>query len=141
MRHLIKNTSFLAVGAMALLFSIAGVSANLDDQMKERLAPVGDLCMSGDPCAAAPVAAAPSGPRTGADVYDTKCFSCHGAGVAGAPKMGDAAAWGPRIDKGIDTLYTHAINGFNSMPAKGLCMDCSDEEIQAAVDHIVDSVK
>jgi cytochrome c5 len=61
---------------------------------------------------------------------------CHASGAAGAPKFGDAAAWGPRIGKGMDTLYSNAINGFNGMPAKGLCMDCSDDEVNAAVDHM-----
>jgi cytochrome c5 len=53
--------------------------------------------------------------------------------------MGDAVAWQPRIDKGLDVLYQNSINGFNNnaMPAKGLCMSCSDEDIQATVDYIL----
>ena len=55
--------------------------------------------------------------------------------------MGDAGAWSPRVAKGMETLYTHAINGFNAMPAKGLCMTCSDDEVKAAVDHMVEGSK
>ena len=64
-------------------------------------------------------------PRSGDEVYNTKCAVCHGTGAAGAPKFGDAGAWGGRVAKGLDTL-TNAINGINGMPAKGLCKDCSE---------------
>ncbi|MER2012810.1 MAG: c-type cytochrome, partial [Psychrobacter alimentarius] len=56
----------------------------------------------------------------------------------GSPIFGDAGAWGPRISKGKDTLYTHAINGFNAMPAKGGA-DIPDEEVQNAVDYMVEA--
>ena len=141
MRHLIKTICLLAAAGLTLTFSIGGISADLSKEMEARLKPVGDLCMAGDDCAAAPVAAGPAEPRTGAQVYETKCLSCHGTGAAGAPKYGDAAAWEPRIGKGVETLYTHAISGFNAMPAMGLCMDCSDDEIRAAVDHMLEAVK
>ena len=63
--------------------------------------------------------------------------ACHATGAGGAPMLGDAVAWADRIAQGNDALYDHAINGLNGMPAKGLCMDCSDEEIQVAVDYMV----
>lgn len=59
----------------------------------------------------------------------------------GAPKSGSADDWAPRISKGIETLYTHALTGFNAMPAKGMCAACTDDEIKAAVDYMVDSAK
>ena len=127
----IVRIATLTVAIVLSAFSIAAV----EDDIAKRIAPTGSLCMSGDDCAAAPVAVA-SGPRSGEDVYNT-CAACHNTGAAGAPKLGDAAAWAPRIAKGNDTLYDHAINGFNGMPAKGLCGDCSDDEIKAAVDHII----
>ena len=67
--------------------------------------------------------------------------ACHASGAAGAPKTGDAAAWAPRIDKGMDTLVKHAYEGFNAMPAKGMCSNCSEEEIAAAVEYIVGKSK
>jgi len=80
-------------------------------------------------------------PKDGIEVYEAACKACHGLGIAGAPKAGDAAAWGPRIAKGKPTLYQHAVKGFTGtggiMPAKGGRTDLSDELIEAAVDHMV----
>jgi cytochrome c5 len=80
--------------------------------------------------------------ETGADVVQGACAACHGAGIAGAPKVGDAAAWGPRIAQGKDTLYKHAIEGYQGetgvMPPKGGRTDISDELVRAAVDHMVE---
>lgn len=120
---------------------VSGVAIANDDEVKARVAPVGTTCMQGDECAAAPAPAAAAGPKSGKDVYTGFCTTCHGAGVMGAPKMGTAADWAPRIAKGLDTLHTHAINGFNAMPPKGMCAACSDDEIKAAVDYMVDGSK
>lgn len=123
----------LATGALA-----ANDKAAKEDTLQQRLQAVGDLCMAGDPCAAAVVvASAASGPRSGEQVYTSKCAVCHATGAANAPKFKDAEAWAPRIAKGAETLYTNAIKGINSMPAKGLCMDCSDDEIKASVDYML----
>jgi len=83
--------------------------------------------------AAAPAAAAADGKT----VYEQACQMCHAAGVAGAPKTGDQAAWAPRSAKGLDVLYGHAIGGFNMMPAKGGNTALSDEQVKAAVDHML----
>lgn len=134
--------SFKSILGIVSIITITTLStatgASVKEDIAERLSPVGQLCMSGDSCAAAPVVAASSGPRTGDQIYNASCTTCHSAGVAGAPKTGDAAAWAPRIAQGKETLYTHAIKGFNAMPAKGLCMDCSDDEIKASVDYLVE---
>jgi cytochrome c5 len=58
------------------------------------------------------------------------------AGVAGAPKLGDTAAWAPRLPQGKDTLLQHALQGFKAMPPKGTCADCSEAELRAAVDYL-----
>jgi cytochrome c5 len=77
---------------------------------------------------------------TGEQVYNAACFACHGAGVGGAPKFRDAAAWGPRVAQGAATLQKHALEGFQGkvgfMPPKGGRADLSDEEIVAAVKFI-----
>ena len=104
-----------------------------------RIQPVGRVCFEGETCdvtARAASASADGGPRDGASVYNAVCQTCHGAGLLGSPVFGDAGAWGPRIAKGIDTLYDHSINGFNAMPAKGGA-DIPDEEVQNAVDYMV----
>jgi cytochrome c5 len=73
----------------------------------------------------------------GQKVYQQACFACHATGAAGAPKLDDKAAWKDRIAKGNETLYKHAIEGFNAMPAKGGRADLSDDDVKAAVDYIV----
>jgi cytochrome c5 len=125
----------IALCSMAVFASAVGFAAVKDD-ISARTSPMGSLCMSGEQCAAAPIVVA-SGPRSGEDIYGSKCIACHGSGAAGAPKLGDTAAWAARIGKGIDVLYTGAISGINGMPAKGLCMDCSDDEIKATVDYML----
>ena len=107
--------------------------------------------MAAAPAAAAASAAAPApaaAPAASADVgkkiYDSACVACHGAGVAGAPKLGDKAAWDDRIKQGSNVLYEHAIKGFQGkngmMPPKG-GSTASDEEVKAAVDYMAASVK
>jgi cytochrome c5 len=97
--------------------------------------------------AAAPAAAAPAAPAAvdGKKVYDTACTACHAAGIAGAPKSGDKAAWAPRIAQGANVLYDHAIKGFQGkaglMPAKGGNTSLSDADVKAAVDYMVAGAK
>lgn len=97
--------------------------------------------------AAAPATASAPAPTpvaentVGKKVYGATCAMCHAAGVAGAPKPGDKADWGPRVAQGKDTLYKHAIEGFTGakgmMPARGGSTTLSDDELKAAVDHMV----
>lgn len=79
--------------------------------------------------------------KDGTEVYEGACKACHGVGLAGAPKAGDAAVWAPRIAKGKAMLYDHAIKGFNGqagvMPPKGGRTDLSDDLIKQAVDHMI----
>jgi len=90
-------------------------------------------------------AANAAGADKGKATYDASCMACHAAGVAGAPKLGDKANWGPRIAQGNDTLYTHAIKGFQGkagmMPPKGGNMALKDEDVKAAVDYMVSQGK
>lgn len=88
---------------------------------------------------------AAAAPTNGTEVYQQVCTACHGAGIAGAPKAGDAAAWASRITKGKDTLYKHAVDGFQGssgfMPAKGGRADLSEDLIHQAVDHMLEISK
>ncbi len=81
----------------------------------------------------------------GQKTFQAACFACHGTGAAGAPKVGDKAAWGPRIAKGIATLEKHALHGFKGdkgvMPAKGGRADLSDADVKAAVAYMVSQAK
>ena len=71
--------------------------------------------------------------------YMASCFACHSTGAAGAPKVGagNAAVWDARLEKSMDTVVSNAINGVNTMPAKGLCFTCTDEDIRAIVEYMV----
>jgi len=95
------------------------------------------------PAAAATPAAAPatSAKPDGKKIYDTACMACHGAGVAGAPKFGDKAAWAPRIKQGKETLYASALKGKGAMPAKGGNPSLSDDAVKAAVDYMAGAAK
>ncbi|RMG55081.1 MAG: cytochrome c5 family protein [Gammaproteobacteria bacterium] len=77
----------------------------------------------------------------GQAIYKQVCFACHDSGAAGAPKLGDKAAWAPRIAQGKDALYHSALNGKNAMPPKGGRMDMADDDIKAAVDYMVSQAK
>ena len=117
----------------------------------ERIKPFGQVAVAGEDNAAlaiaatavAPAQAAPveAGAMDGKSVFASACAACHGSGIAGAPKVGDKAAWAPRIAKGVETLETHAIKGFQGaagvMPAKGGRLDLPDDAVKAAVEHMV----
>ena len=117
----------------------------------ERIRPVGQVYLPGEEQEATapvveatpepePVATAMSGPQ----VYNSACLACHGAGIGGAPILGDAGQWEGRIAQGADVLTQHAIDGYTGsagyMPPKGGRMDLSDEEIAAAVEYMIDEV-
>ena len=89
----------------------------------------------------APPAAAKGAAGKGKAVFDQTCAVCHGAGIAGAPKAGDKAAWAPRLKEGLDTLHQNALKGKGAMPPKGGNMALSDADVQAAVDYMVSLVK
>ena len=132
----------LAVGLLGFSLAAGTALASVEDEIRARIQPVGEVCLQGEECgeaAAAPAASANAGARSGSEVYDSACMACHATGAAGAPVVGNAEAWAPRIEKGMDTLISHAINGFNAMPPKGGCASCSDDEISAAVEHMVGS--
>ena len=99
------------------------------------------------PPAAAPAALAVaviSAADTGKAVYGGACIACHGAGIAGAPKLGDKVAWAPRLQQGADVLYVHALKGFQGkagmMPPKG-GSSASDADVKAAVDFMIAASK
>jgi cytochrome c5 len=70
------------------------------------------------------------------DKYNKSCAVCHSSGAANAPKTGDAAAWEPRMAKGMDVLVQSVSSGLNAMPPKGMCFDCSDEDYAALIEHM-----
>jgi cytochrome c5 len=148
----------VTIGLIILARIIAGQTSGahrMTDPVYERevlgrIAPVGRVAVAGqdnsalaEPAAAEPVAAAEDLP--GDTVYNQACVACHGAGIAGAPKLGDKAAWAPRIAQGAETLHTHAVQGYQGkagyMPPKGGRTDLSDQSVINAVDYIVAASK
>ena len=115
----------------------------------ERIAPVGKVAISGqDNSALEPpkeAKAAPAEDLGGEQAFNLACMACHGTGVAGAPKLGDKAAWGPRLAQGNATLYEHAIKGFQGksgvMPARGGNSSFTDKSVTNAVDYMVKAAK
>lgn len=126
--------AFLATALVGL-----AVAASLEEQIRERIYPIGEVCVAGEDCGVSGIeaAAASAEPRAGEEVYASACAACHDSGAANAPIMGEADAWAPRIEQGQETLISHAVNGFNAMPAMGGCGACSEDEIASAVDYIV----
>ena len=132
-----------ALGLAAMIVALGATAVELSDSQRaaieERIKPVGDVCLQGDADCGGAAVAASSGPRSGEEVYNAACMACHTTGAGGAPMLGDAAAWADRIAKGSEVLYASGVNGVpgTGMIAKGGCMNCSDEEIHAAVDYMV----
>jgi cytochrome c5 len=124
-------------GALAMPALADVVPPGTDVEIRDRLSPFGSVCRAGEDCGAA-TALAVSGPKSGQAVYDQFCFACHATGASGAPLFADTDAWAPRIDKGMETLMSSTLNGLGVMPAKGTCMSCTDAELQAAVDYLVE---
>ena len=168
--HPVKLAIGVVIGAAALIVGIillaqlaVGIygSRSLKDDpsmspeaVAKRIAPVASVDI--DPnAAAAPAAApakvaavaAPAAASKGADAsagkatYDTTCTVCHAAGVAGAPKLGDKAAWAPRLKAGKDALVASVIKGKGAMPPKGGNTSLSDDAVKAAVDYMTATAK
>ena len=90
-------------------------------------------------CAALPLLAANDQPgkRSGEQVYQTYCGSCHGGGWQGAPVAYDENEWKPRLENGFDAMFENAKKGMNAMPPMGTCMDCTDEELRASIEEML----
>lgn len=143
------KSSKLIMGCLATLgLAIAAASsaqADADyDAIAERIKPVGQVCLQGDDCGTSLADSAPAadsgGGIDGEGIYGRVCAACHESGAAGAPIRGSEDDWASRIDQGIETLYTHSIEGFGAMPARGGNPNLSDEEVMAATNHLLDPV-
>ena len=106
----------------------------------ERIAPSGKVNLASNPTFKTQVIEVATA-KSGKDVYDSVCMSCHMSGAAGAPITGETNQWSTRLAKGNATLYSNAINGIGVMPAKGGLMSLSEDEVKLAVDYMIDQSK
>jgi len=148
----------ISVALLSFIFLLVGHHHDIPDRVRldrgallgtgssvaERIKPVAQANVASAETQRAPVknaAAAPPSSRDGQQVFQTTCVACHGAGIAGAPKLGDKSQWAKHIAKGRDTLYASAVNGVQgsagAMPPKGGNPALSDAEVRAAVDYMV----
>ena len=142
-----ERTSLLkALVAVASCLALLLVSFNLfaappgtRDEIGARLIPAGELCLEGEDCGVAAVIVA-AGNRSGQEIYDTFCFACHATGISEAPILGDAASWADRLEKSMDELWQTTLVGLNLMPEKGSCVNCTDDELRAALDYMLEPV-
>ena len=154
-------------GLLAALVTATTV-AKAQQAIEDNIRPVARVCLEGQPCVgslagtysaatvvAVPAASAVQTPEPAAAErvvqvaaaesafdaaakYQMTCFACHSTGAAGAPVTGDSEAWAERMDKGMEAVMANAINGINAMPAKGMCMDCSDDNLVSLVEYMLD---
>jgi cytochrome c5 len=143
MKTLLKAVLFASTTLVSGL-SLVHAEATAVDPLKLRIAPVGNVCVEGQECVTAAVeaVAAAGGAMSVEDIYKNNCQMCHGGALPNAPKFADAAAWAPRIEQGMEALYSNAINGLNGeMPAMGNCSSCDDDDIKAVVDYFVENAQ
>lgn len=153
MLNLVLKSRSIKLAMLVLGLSITGTvmaQSARHQQIAERLAPVGSVCLAGEDCAAgtaAPTAAAPTAvaPVAGgvelfnaSAGYNQYCAMCHDTGMAGAPTRVATDHWVARLaDVGFNTIVTNAITGINAMPARGMCMTCSDDDIAELVSYLM----
>lgn len=132
-----KKTSLVLAVSLAALLSACGKQESAAPE-----APAPEVAAPAPAPAPEPVVAENV---LGKSIFNKTCALCHATGVAGAPKPGDTADWGPRIAQGNDLLYKHAMEGFTGakgmMPARGGNTALTDDEVKAAVDYMVDLSK
>lgn len=131
--------TWVALAAGALIAGGAAVAQDTSSDLAERIKPSGQVRMAGE--AAEQTAQADNGgERSGEAVYTQACAACHAGGVMGAPKKGDAGDWEDRLPQGMDVLVQHTIDGLGAMPPRGGCANCGDDEIQAAIEHMIEGL-
>ena len=141
----------LIVWALAMIFigykSLSSFSDDsshsemmVDKGVLERIKPIGEVRIDSSTMVAS-ADSTETAERSGEEIYNGKCAGCHTSGIMGAPKYASLADWKSRIDLGLDKLTASAIVGKGGMPARGTCMDCSDNDIKVTVQYMLDSLE
>jgi len=140
----------LALVIKAVLVNVQDVSKHVvapesmdEEAIIERIKPVAEVYVGEAPVVEVAVVeeSTESTGGPGEKIVTQVCAMCHATGMMSSPKLGSAGDWAPRIEKGVDTLYSNALNGFNMMPARGGRPDLSDDDVKAAVDHMLELAK
>ncbi|MDP3516074.1 MAG: c-type cytochrome [Pseudohongiella sp.] len=136
----------IKIGLMIVGLSVAGAAlaqSVRDQQIAERLMPVGSVCLAGESCASGGGAAAPAMAQAATaafsaqGTYEQYCAMCHNTGMANAPRRDDAAHWTARVaEVGLATIINNAITGINAMPPRGMCATCTDEQVGEVVQYL-----
>ena len=160
MQTILRRNGYISgcLFTVLIFWSLESQSQNV----AENIMPVGRICILGQECEGTreddndlvtPAGAEAASPPSNEEVienalvqeevfdaegaYQQSCFACHASGAAGAPILGDLEAWDSRMEKGMDAVMNNVINGVNAMPAKGMCMDCSEADLRAIVDYMI----
>jgi len=143
MLNLGLKSRVVKLGLLVLGISVAGavLAQSRDQQIAERLQPVGSVCLAGEPCASGAASSGSAGSAAAAfsaeGTYEQYCAMCHNTGMAGAPRRDDADRWAARVGEvGLAEVINNAINGINAMPPRGMCATCSDDELAQVVEYL-----
>ena len=157
------KTRLFVLALINLSFMVLGSNAAAQQSVEDNVRPAGQVCLAGQSCVGSTSGSSPAAPVTSTraaapvaavveevaavaaevaafdveSTYQMSCFACHGTGAAGAPILGDAEAWAPRMDKGMDAVMLNVVNGVNAMPPKGLCFTCTDDDLAAIVAYMI----
>lgn len=135
---------YLILNNMLSLADNVLAPAKMDDKaISERIMPVAQERIGEEPIVQAAANTDAEAVDTSEDlgpgqqIFTAVCATCHVSGLLQAPRLGNKDDWAPRLEKGMEMLYDHAINGFKNMPARGGRQDLSDDEVKQAVDYMI----
>ena len=136
------NKSILFIVLGLALTTIGLEASEAEKAIEKRIAPVGQVCVEGQDCAqeVSLVSSNPDVIRSGEEIYEAACTTCHAIGLAGAPLFGSKVIWGERANEDLSVLVETVTNGLGGMPPMGMCMDCSQEELTNSVQYMLDAL-
>lgn len=136
------NKSILFIVLGLALTTIGLEASEAEKAIEKRITPVGQVCVEGQDCAqeVSLVSSNPDVMRSGEEIYEAACTTCHAIGLAGAPLFGSKVIWGERANKDLAVLVETVTNGLGGMPPMGMCMDCSQEELTNSVQYMLDAL-
>ena len=136
------NKSILFIVLGLALTTIGLEASEAEKAIEKRITPVGQVCVEGQDCAqeVSLVSSNPDVIRSGEEIYEAACTTCHAIGLAGAPLFGSKVIWGERANEDLSVLVETVTNGLGGMPPMGMCMDCSQEELTNSVQYMLDAL-